>query len=73
MAKHSSEPRVYWMVSSSNCYRCPLLDSSHRRSASAVALDKPQVVSSFTLRAQCTSISSPSRRTIFRTRPYVSS
>jgi hypothetical protein len=73
MARHNSEARVCRWVNSSNCSRHTLSDSSRCCSASAATLDKPWEFSSATSHARCASSSSPSRRTIFWTRPYASS
>jgi hypothetical protein len=60
-------------VSSFNCSRHPISDSSHCCSTSATASDKTWVVSSATSQARCTFASSPSSRAIFQTRLSVSS
>jgi hypothetical protein len=73
MAWHSLEPRVCRRVGSSNCSRCSVSNTSHRRSASAATSDKPWEFSSATTQARYSTTSLPSRRAIFRTRPLASS
>jgi hypothetical protein len=48
MGRHSSEPQVCRRVSSSNCSRGSLSDSSYHQSALVVTSDKPWEFSSAT-------------------------